>query len=55
MDAITTSPTPLTTCDGCGTQVLLSGTLYVDGAGQLCTATCTTPMPAELAGIVPPF
>ena len=28
---------------------------YVDGAGQLCTANCTTPMPAGLESIEPPF
>jgi len=31
------------------------GTYYVDGAGQLCTTTCTTPMPEELKDIDPPF
>jgi hypothetical protein len=55
MDATTTTGTQLTTCDGCGTQVPTIDTLYVDGAGQLCTATCTTRMPKELLGIEPPF
>ena len=55
MDATTTTGTQLTTCDGCGTQVPAADTYNVDGAGQLCTATCTTPMPTELVGIQPPF
>jgi hypothetical protein len=55
MDATTTTPTQLTTCDSCGTQVPTASTYYVDGAGQLCTTTCTTPMPVELIGIEPPF
>lgn len=55
MDATTTTGTQLITCDGCGTQVPSAGTYYVDGAGQLCTTTCTPPMPAELIGIEPPF
>jgi hypothetical protein len=55
MDATTTPTTQLTTCDGCGTQVPLADSYYVDGAGQLCTTTCTTPIPAELTGIQPPF
>jgi hypothetical protein len=55
MDATTTTPTQLTTCDGCGSEVPHADAYYVDGAGQLCTATCTSPMPAELTGIKPPF
>jgi hypothetical protein len=55
MNATTTPPTQLTTCDGCGTLIPAASALYVDGAGQLCTTTCTTPIPAELAGIQPPF
>jgi hypothetical protein len=55
MDATTTTATQLTTCDGCGTQVPSDDTYYVDGAGQLCTTTCTTPMPEVLIGIEPPF
>jgi hypothetical protein len=55
MTATTTTPSQVTTCDGCGTHVPMSGTYYVDGAGQLCTTTCTTPMPQELIGIRPPF
>jgi hypothetical protein len=55
MDATTTTTTQLTTCDGCGTQVPHAETLYVDGAGQLCTTNCTSPIPAELTGIKPPF
>jgi hypothetical protein len=51
MDATTTTGTQLTTC---GAQVPYADTYYVDG-GQLCTITCTTPMPAELIGIKPPF
>ncbi len=54
MDA-TTPPTQLITCDGCGTQVPFAGSYHVDGAGQLCTATCIAPMPEELKGIDPPF
>ena len=55
MDATTTIPSQLITCDGCGTRVPLANSFYVDGAGQLCTATCTTPMLEELADIDPPF
>jgi len=55
MDAATTTLSHLITCDGCGTQVPLTDSFYVDGAGQLCTASCTAPMPEELAGIEPPF
>ena len=55
MDATTTTASHLITCDGCGTQVPDADTYYVDGAGQLCTTTCTTPMPAELISIEPPF
>ena len=33
----------------------LADTYYVDGAGQLCTTTCTSPLPRELLGIEPPF
>jgi hypothetical protein len=55
MDATTTTPTQLTTCDSCGTRITQSGTLYVDGAGQLCTTTCTSPLPEALVGIQPPF
>jgi len=53
MDATTTTGTQLITCDGCGTQVPIADS--VDGAGQLCTATCTTPMPEDLTDIEPPF
>ena len=55
MDATTTIPTQLITCDGCGTQVPFTDSYYVDGAGQLCTATCTTPIPVDLLDIEPPF
>ena len=55
MDATTTTPTQLITCAGCGTQVPIADSFYVDGAGQLCTTACTTPMPEELIGIEPPF
>jgi hypothetical protein len=55
VDATTTTDTQLTTCDGCGTHVPVADTYYVDGAGQLCTTTCTSPMPRELIGIEPPF
>ena len=55
MDATTTTCTQLITCDGCGTQVPIADSYYVDGAGQLCTATCTTPMPEDLTDIEPPF
>ena len=55
MDATPTTPSQLITCDGCGTEIHFADTYYVDGAGQLCTATCTSPMPAGLAGIEPPF
>jgi hypothetical protein len=51
MDATTSTPTQLNTCDGCGALVPHAGTIYVDGAGQLCTTSCTTPMPAELTDI----
>jgi len=55
MDATTTTGTQLITCDGCGTQVPLADSFYVDGAGQLCTASCTSPLPEALVGIAPPF
>jgi hypothetical protein len=55
MDATPTTGTQLTICDGCGTQVPTTSTYYVDGAGQLCTITCTSPMPEVLIGIEPPF
>ncbi len=55
MDATTTTPSQLITCAGCGTQVPIAESCYVDGAGQLCTTTCTTPIPADLDGIEPPF
>jgi hypothetical protein len=55
MNATTTTVTQLITCDGCGTHIPAADTYYVDGAGQLCTTTCTTPMPEELIGIQPPF
>ncbi len=55
MDITASSPSELITCDGCGTQVPFADTYYVDGAGQLCTTTCTTPMPAGLESIEPPF
>ena len=55
MDATTTTPSQLITCDGCGTQVPLADSFYVDGAGQLCTTNCTAPCPEELIGIEPPF
>ncbi len=55
MDTTTTTPSQLITCDGCGTQVPLAETYYVDGAGQLCTAACATPMPEDLKDIEPPF
>ena len=45
MDATTTTATQLITCDGCGTQVPFADSYYVDGAGQLCTTNCTTPIP----------
>ena len=46
MDTTTTSPSQLITCDGCGAQVPFTDSFYVDGAGQLCTANCTAPMPS---------
>ena len=55
MDATTTTGTQLITCDGCGTQVPIADSYYVDGAGQLCITTCTTPMPENLKDIEPPF
>ena len=55
MDATTTSINQLITCDGCGTQIPYTDTYYVDGAGQLCTAKCTTPLSEDLVGIEPPF
>ena len=55
MDATTTTPSQLITCDGCGTQVPLAESFYVDGAGQLCTATCTAPSPDWASDIEPPF
>ena len=55
MAATTTTPTRLITCDGCGTQVPYTDTYYVDGAGQLCTVTCTAPTPECVTDIEPPF
>ena len=53
MDA-TTTPSQLITCAGCGTQVPITDSFYVDGAGQLCITTCTAPCPQELIDIAPP-
>ena len=55
MDATTTTAIQLITCDGCGTQVPVADSFYVDGAGQLCTANCTAPSPEWAADIEPPF
>ena len=55
MDATTTTPSQLITCDGCGTKVPIADSFYVDEAGQLCTANCTAPSPEWAAGIEPPF
>ena len=55
MEATATSVNQLITCDGCGTQVPIAESFYVDGAGQLCTADCTTPAPEWAADIEPPF
>ena len=55
MDATTTTVNQLITCDGCGTKVHYTDSYYIDGAGQLCTAICTTPIPADLDDIEPPF
>ena len=37
------------------TRVPYADSFYVDGAGQLCITTCTTPMPENLKDIEPPF
>ena len=55
MDATTTTPSQLITCDDCGARVPLAESFYVDGAGQLCATTCTSPLPQELLGIEPTF
>ena len=55
VDATTTTVNQLITCDGCGTLVPYGESLYVDGAGQLCTANCTAPIPECATGIEPPF
>ena len=55
MDATTTTTSQLITCDGCGTEVPLAESFYVDGAGQLCITACTSPMPERLIAIQPPF
>ena len=55
MDATTTTVNQLITCDGCGNQVPIADSFYVDGAGQLCTTNCTAPLPEWATGIEPPF
>jgi hypothetical protein len=55
MDVTASSLTGLITCAGCGTVVPFGESLYVDGAGQLCTASCTTPVPEWALGVEPPF
>jgi hypothetical protein len=37
------------------THAPFTESLYVDGAGQLCTTTCTSPLPEWVIGIEPPF
>ena len=55
MDVTLSSPVELIICAGCGTQVPLRESFYVDGAGQLCTANCTSPLPGWATGIEAPF
>ncbi len=55
MDVTVTSPTGLITCAECGAHVPFTDSYYVDGAGQLCTANCTSPLPEWATGIEPPF
>jgi hypothetical protein len=55
MDTTLSTPDNLITCTGCGTLVPFGESLYVDGSGQLCTASCTTPIPEWVTGIEPPF
>lgn len=55
MDITASSPSELITCDGCGAQVPFADSYYVDGAGQLCTANCTNPLPRWITDIEPPF
>ena len=49
MDVTATSPTDLITCAGCGAHVPFTESFYVDGAGQLCTATCAAPCRSGLS------
>ena len=55
MDITASSPSELITCASCGAQVPFADSYYVDGAGQLCTATCTNPLPRWITDIEPPF
>lgn len=55
MDTTASSPADQITCAGCGTLVPFEESFYVDGAGQLCTANCTTSLPEWATGIEPPF
>jgi recombinational DNA repair protein (RecF pathway) len=55
MDATTTSVNQLIICAGCGTQVPIAESFYVDGAGQLCTTNCSPSIPVDLGDIEPPF
>jgi hypothetical protein len=55
MDINIFSPAELITCAGCRTLVPFAESLYVDGAGQLCIANCTGPIPEWATGIEPPF
>lgn len=57
MDVTISSPTHLITCAGpnCGAVVPFTESMYVDGAGQLCTANCTAALPESARDIEPPF
>ena len=55
MDVTVTSPASLIICAGCGAHVPFTESFYVDGAGQLCTTTCTAPLPEWALTIKPPF
>jgi len=43
MNVTISSPAELITCARRGTHVHLTESYYVDEAGQLCTANCTSP------------
>ena len=55
MDVTASSHTEPITCAGCGNLVPFGKSFYVDGAGQLCTANCSAPMPEWATNVEAPF